>query len=220
LKYIAIKDIIVKEQKGVIAMSEFMTHLFSGRAYTSEEIISFSQCPMTHYPDIAKEMQFHKNVKHIQASSLTQDEFDIFVKEYADNYESIYFFQNPKVKDLSALSCLKNVKFLLFYNFRAAKQLWDMTNNRALKGLFISNSSKLIYNLSAIANVPALEELLLFSNMDHKYTVQSLNPITKCITLKKVMLDCNTENADFDPRDFSHLEVFKYRVDKHRNYQY
>ena len=61
-------------------MSEFIAHLYSGRAYTSEEIISFSQSPMTHFADIDKEMQFHKDVKHIQVSCLTQTEFDIFLK--------------------------------------------------------------------------------------------------------------------------------------------
>lgn len=207
-------------KKGEIRLSEFATHLYSGRAYTSEEIISFSQSPATHFAQIDKEMQFHEGVKHIQVSCLTQDEFDIFVRKYADNYESIYFFQNPKVKDLSALSCLRNVKYLLFYNFRAAKQLWDMSNNASLKGILISESKGLVYDISAIANAPALEEVLLFSNMDRKYTVKTLEPIMASKTLKRVMLECKTENGDFEPSEFSHLEVFKYRVDGHRNYHY
>lgn len=201
-------------------MSEFATHLYSGRAYTSEEIISFSQSPTTHFAQIDKEMQFHEGVKHIQVSCLTQDEFDAFVRKYADNYESIYFFQNPKVKDLSSLACLRNVKYLLFYNFRVAKQLWDMSNNASLKGVLISESKGLIYDISAIANAPALEELLLFSNMDRKYTVKTLEPIMANKTLKRVMLECKTESGDFEPSEFSHLEVFKYRVDRHRNYHY
>ena len=44
---------------GGYVMSEFIAHLYSGRAYTSEEIISFSQSPMTHFADIDEEMQFH-----------------------------------------------------------------------------------------------------------------------------------------------------------------
>lgn len=201
-------------------MSEFFTHLYSGRAYTAKETISFSQSPTTHFSEIDKEMQFHKGVKHIQVSCLTQYEFDTFVKEYADKYESIYFFQNPKVKDLSALADLHNVKYLLFYNFRLAKQLWDMSHNDSLKGILVSESKNMIYDISAIANAPALEELLLFSNMDRKYTVQTLEPIKANKTLKRVMLECKTENGDFEPNNFSHLEVFKYRVDRHRNYRY
>lgn len=201
-------------------MSEFIAHLYSGRAYTSEEIISFSQSPMTHFADIDKEMQFHADAKHVQVSCLTQNEFDVFVGKYADRYESIYFFQNPKVKDLSALAQLRNVQYLLFYNFRSAKLLWDMSQNVSLKGILISESKNLIYDLSAIANASALEEILLFSNMNRKYTVKTLEPVKASKSLKRVMLDCKTENGDFDPAEFVHLDVFQYRVDQYRNFQY
>ena len=97
-------------------MSEFVTHLYSGRAYTAEETISFSKTPLTHFPDVDKEMQCHQNVSHVQVSNLTQAEFDKFVLEYGDRFQSIYFFQNTAVKDLSALAQLKNVEYLLFYN--------------------------------------------------------------------------------------------------------
>ena len=201
-------------------MSEFIAHLYSGRAYTSEEIISFSQSPMTHFADIDKEMQFHADAKHVQVSCLTQNEFDIFVGKYADRYESIYFFQNPKVKDLSALAQLRNVQYLLFYNFRSATRLWDMSQNISLKGILISESKNLVYDLSAITSAPALEEFLLFSNMNRKYTVKTLEPVKASRSLKRVMLDCKTENGDFDPAEFAHLDVFQYRVDQYRNFQY
>lgn len=201
-------------------MSEFITHLYSGRAYASEEVISFSQSPLTHFADIDKEMQFHKGVKHIQVSCLTQAEFDIFVKDYADDYESIYFFQNPKVKDLSALAQLRNVQYLLFYNFRSAKLLWDMSQNVSLKGILISESKNLAYDISPIAKAPVLEEFLLFSNINRKYTVKTLEQMKASKSLKRVMLDCKTENGDFDPAEFSHLDVFQYRVDRCKNFQY
>ena len=110
-------------------MSQFISHLYSGRAYSSEEIISFSNNPLTHFADVDKEMQFHKDVSHVQLSNLTQSEFDKFELEYGDNFKTIYFFQNTQVRDLSALGKLKNVEYLLFYNLRAAKSLWNMSNN-------------------------------------------------------------------------------------------
>ena len=198
---------------------DFEIQRYSGRAYTAEESISFSQSPRTHFSDVHKEMQYHKNVSHVQVSCLTQEEFDVFVKEYADQYESIYFFQNSKVKDLSALSSLHNVKYLLFYNMRSAKALWNMSENRSLKGIMISASKNLVYDLSQIAMAPALEELLLLGNMDRKYTVKSLAPIQESRSLKRVMLDCRTEAGDFDPGEFS-FELFRYRVDGHRNFRY
>ncbi len=201
-------------------MSEFLTHQYSGRAYTAEENVSFSQCKTTHFADIDKEMQFHKSVKHLQISQLTQDEFDYFVKNYADRYKSIYFFQNPKVRDLSALSQLHNVEYLLFYNLSSTKKLWDMSGNTSLKGLFISDSKNMIYDISEIAKAPVLEELLLFSSLERKHIIKTLFPIKNSKTLKRVMLECKTENADFVPDDFSNLEVFNYRVDKYKNYNY
>ena len=162
-------------------------------------------------------MAFHLSADHVQVSNLTQAEFDAFVTKYADRYKSIYFFQYPKVTDLSALSALRSVEYLLLFNLRSAKGLWDLRGNTSLKGLLLGESRKLIYDLSPIARAPALEELLVASIMDRKYTVRSLAPLLQCRTLKRVMLDCSTENRDFDPADFSHLEHFAYRVDGKRS---
>ncbi|MBQ3147366.1 MAG: hypothetical protein IJB91_06530 [Oscillospiraceae bacterium] len=199
-------------------MSIFLTHRYSGRCYSAEETISFSQSPQTSLADVDREMAFHLGADHVQVSCLTQAEFDAFVTKYADRFKSIYFFQNPKVKDLSALSQLRNVEYLLFYNLRSAKGLWDMRGNASLKGILLGESCKnLIWDLSPIAHAPALEEFLVISPMDRKYTVRSLSPLLECRTLKRVMLDCNTENQDFDPASFSHLEHFQYRVDRKRS---
>ncbi len=201
-------------------VSDFISHLFSGRQYTAQEIISFSQSPLTHYADIDTEMQYHQGVEHIQVSCLTQNEFDTFVEKYADNYKSIYFFQNLLIRDLSALSSLKNVEYLLFYNVKNAKSLWDMHGNTSLKGIFLSASKKISENLSALQDAPALEEFLLSGTLDKKYVVQSLEPLKNCANLKRVMIDCNTAQQDFDPEVFSCLDTFLYRVDSKRNFSY
>lgn len=201
-------------------MSEFMTQEYSARAYTSEEIISFSGSPLTHFPDMEREMEFHRNVSHVQVSGLTQAEFDRFVLDYGNNFRTIYFFQNPKVRDLSALAQLQNVEYLLFYNVRPAGCLWDMANNHCLKGILISACGAMGYDLSPLCAAPTLEELLLFGTLDRKCTVKSLNPLKECRNLKRVMLECRTEDQGFLPEDFAHLEVLKYRVDRFRNYKY
>lgn len=198
-------------------MSDFKTHLYTSRAYTAEETISFSAKSRTHLQDLDEEMKYHMNVTHVQVSGLTQAEFDRFAAEYADNFKSIYFFQNPKVKDLSALQKLRNVEYLLFYNLKSAQGLWDMRQNQNLKGLFLNNR-KLCYDLSPLTAAPALEEVLIAGPMDGKFTVRSLNPLKACHHLKRAMLNCNTEDKGFSPEDFAHLEVLKYRVDRKRNY--
>lgn len=200
-------------------MRELDIHRYTGRAYSAEEIISFSQNPRTHFPDVDKEMVFHKNVSHVQVSNLTQAEFDKFVLDYGRLYQSIYFFQNTQVKDLSVLTTLKKVEFLLFYNLRNAKSLWNMSGNDNLKGIFISESKRLCYDLSLLPTAPSLEEFVLFSNMDRRYTVKSLEPLKNCKNLKRIMLECNTEDHLFIPEKFSHFETFTYCVDGYRNDQ-
>ncbi len=200
------------------ALAELHVRSYSGRAYASDEIVSFSQSPCTHLADVHREMEFHKEVRHVQVSNVTQDEFDLFVREYADRYDSIYFFQNPKVKDLSALVGLKHVSYLLFYNCRGAKALWDMSGNISLRGIQISESKGMVYDLSPIARAPALEELVLLSNLNRKYPVHTLEPVRENKTLKRVMLVCDTETGDFCPETFQGLDVFMYRVDQYKNF--
>ena len=54
--------------------------------------------------------------------------------------------------------------------------------------------------------------------MEETAFVQPLDPIRESKTLKRVMAECKTENGDFEPGDFSHLEVSQYRVDRYRNH--
>ena len=93
-----------------IYVSKFVLHKYSGMAYDSKQIITFPEKPSLTPSDIDEEMKYHTGVSSIKVPNLTQEEFDYFISNYGDNYESIYFFYNTKVKDLSALSKLKKVK--------------------------------------------------------------------------------------------------------------
>ena len=152
-------------------MSKFELHKYSGMKYESNQIISFSESS-----SIDETMKNHTDVSAVEVREMTQLEFDYFITNYGDNFESIYFFHNTKVKDLSALSKLKKVKYLLFYNFRS-ESLWDMSENGNLRGIMISDSKKMIYNLEQMQYAPNLEELLLFSSMFNKYSVKSIAQI-------------------------------------------
>lgn len=200
-------------------MSEFELHKYSGMAYESNQIITFSENPSRALPDIDEEMKFHVGVSSVQVSNLTQKEFDYFVVNYGDNYESIYFFQNTKVKDLSALSQLKKVKYLLFYNIRGAG-LWDMHQNEGLLGIMISASKKMLYDLEQLQHAPNLEELLLFSTMFNKYPVKTITPLRNCQKLKRLFMEFNTEDKSFVPEEFDFLNEFKYQCDRKRNFTY
>lgn len=196
--------------------SPFELHAFSSRAYSAAECITFGNKCLS-LSDLDAEMQHHKGVSHIMVCDPTQEEFDQFVAQYADQYASIYFFHIRKVKDLSLLTTLRHVQWLLFYNAHA-EGLWDMHRNLTLRGVLVSDSSKMIYNLEQFSNAPALEEVILLSSMDRKYTTHSLAPLLQCSHLRRVMLELNTESKDFRPEEFAHLDVFQYQVDRKRNF--
>lgn len=200
-------------------MSEFELLEYSRMAYEPKQIITFSENPSTALPDIDEEMKFHVGASSVQVSNLTQKEFDYFVVNYGDNYESIYFFQNAKVKDLSALSQLKKVKYLLFYNVRGTV-LWDMHQNEGLRGILISNSKNMLYDLERLQYAPNLEELLLFSSTFIKYPVKTIFPLKRCKKLKRLFIEFNTEDKSFSPNEFDFLDVFKYQCDRKRNFTY
>lgn len=62
---------------------------YTGRKYSNSEIISFNEDIQKN--DIDAKMQLHKDVKHIQFSCQSQNVFDYFIEQYADQYETIYF---------------------------------------------------------------------------------------------------------------------------------
>lgn len=196
-------------------MSKFILYQYTSRAYTSAESINLGDQRHT-LPDLDEEMKYHCGVKHIQICNPTQAQFEHFVQHYADQYETIYFFHGRRIRDLSALSSLKNVRCLLFYSC-GAKGLWDMRSNQSLQALFISDSKHLIYNLQPLTSAPALEETILLSSMFSKYIVQSVQPLLDCPHLKRTAMVFNTENHDFDPLAFQHLEAIDYQVDRKRN---
>lgn len=137
-------------------MREYQLHKYSSMSYTSNQIITFSENSSRALPDIDEEMKFHIGVSSVQVSNLTQKEFDYFVVNYGDHFESIYFFQNTKVKDLSALSLLKKVKYLLFYNVRGGG-LWDMHHNEGLLGIMISEAGRCFMTLNSYNTLPSLK---------------------------------------------------------------
>ena len=77
-------------------MCEFELHKYTGMPYTSNQLITFSENPSKALPDIDEEMKFHVGVSSVKVSNLTQKEFDYFIENYGDNFESGYFFSKYK----------------------------------------------------------------------------------------------------------------------------
>ena len=76
-------------------------------------------------------------------------------------------------------------------------ELWDMSKIESLKGIMISDSKKMLYNLEQLQYAPNLEELLLFSTMFNKYPVKTITPLKNCKKLKRLFIEFNTEDKSF-----------------------
>lgn len=200
-------------------MRKFELHKYSGMAYDDAQIISFAREEPVTLSDLHEKMKHCTGISSVQVTNLTQEAFDEFVNKYGDTFESIYFFHNTKVKDLSALSQLKKVKYLLFYNIRG-QALWDMQFNESLKGIMIRDSKKTLYDLNPLSSAPELEELILLSSMFQKYPVKTIAPLGNCRKLKRLFMDFNTEDKSFRSEDFEFLDVFQYQCDRKRNFTY
>ena len=95
-----------------------------------------------------------------------------------------------------------------------------MSKNESLKGIMISDSKKMLYNLEQLQYAPNLEELLLFSTMFNKYPVKTITPLKNCKKLKRLFIEFNTEDKSFFPEEFDFLDEFKYQCDRKRNFTY
>ncbi len=100
----------------------------------------------------------HPGLDRISVAGLHQDTFDYFVHTYGHRFKAIYFFKNKTVADLSALAELENIEVIGYFLNQRADKLWNMSGNKRLKMLEISDFSRL-KDFSGIETAPALEAL-------------------------------------------------------------
>ena len=116
------------------------------------------------------------DARSIVISGLKQDTFDYFVRRYGKQFEAISFWKNKLVKDLSSLASLNGVKFINWFFNQRASSLWDMSENRALKGLSIYDFSRL-HSIDEIETAPELEYFGLGDLVWAGMTIDSLKPV-------------------------------------------
>ena len=101
-------------------------------------------------------LALYENKEAITISGLTQETFEYFIKTYGKELRAVRFFKNKMVEDWSLLGTLPDIEYIhWFYNQRITK-LWDMSGNTHLKGLCISDFTRL-KNLDGVEKAPALE---------------------------------------------------------------
>ncbi|MDD2502860.1 MAG: internalin [Clostridia bacterium] len=101
----------------------------------------------------------YPNLDTLTIMGLSQDTFEYFIHKYGYQLEAIRFFKNKFVEDLSLLGTLPNLEFVYFFHNQRVTQLWDMRKNYSLKGLSISDFSRLnsIKNIETAPNIEYFE---------------------------------------------------------------
>lgn len=132
-----------------------------GGKITKEQIDSIKQ-----YPD----------ANSIIISGLEQKTFEYFINEYGRQFQAISFWKNKGVEDLSLLSELEHIEFITYFFNQKATKLWDMSNNKELKGLEIDDFSKL-HSIDEIEYAPNLEVFNIGNAVWSKMQIDSLKPV-------------------------------------------
>jgi len=113
----------------------------SGGRITKEEIDRLSE---------------YENKEAITISGLTQETFEYFIKKYGKELRAVRFFKNKMVEDWSLFETLPDIEYIYWFHNQRITALWDMSNNIALKGLCISDFTRL-KRLDGIEKATGLE---------------------------------------------------------------
>lgn len=114
--------------------------------------------------------------KSIIISGLKQDTFEYFVNTYGKQFQAITFWKNKGVLDLSALSSLSEIEYISYFFNQKVSKLWDMTNNKKLIGLSLTDFSKL-HSLDGIEKAVNLEYFDVGNRVEARMEIESFKPI-------------------------------------------
>ena len=84
----------------------------------------------------------YPDAKLIIISGLEQKTFEYLINEYGKQFKVISFWKNKGVEDLSSLSELVEIEYITYFFNQKATKLWNMSTNKALKGLELDDFTK------------------------------------------------------------------------------
>lgn len=109
---------------------------------------------------IAKEeidrLSMYDNKEALTISGLTQETFEYFINKYGKELRAVRFFKNKMVEDWSLLGSLPDIEYIYWFHNQRITKLWDMSKNVGLKGLCISDFTRL-KKLDGVEKAPNLE---------------------------------------------------------------
>lgn len=118
----------------------------------------------------------HPEVELVRITGLRQDTFAYFIQTYGRQLRAIEFFKNKLVEDWSLLGTLPKLEYVYWFHNQRIERLWDMSGNAALKGLCISDFSRL-HSIEGIQAAPALQYFSFQDAIWNTSEVESFLPL-------------------------------------------
>jgi hypothetical protein len=144
---------------------------------------------------------------------LQQDTFEYFIRNYGDQLRTIDFFKNKRIEDLSLLGTLPNLEYVSFHYNQRVTQLWDMSRNFALKGLYISDFKRL-HSIKNIETAPGLEIFQIDYAICSTMVIDSLKFLSNTGIRDLKFYGMKIEDEDFSfVTEMKYLEVFDFGSD-------
>ncbi len=126
--------------------------------------------------DDIDQLASHPEAQVVRIMGLRQDTFEYFIQTYGRQLRIIEFFKNKLVEDWSLLGSLPELKYVHWFANQRIDKLWDMSKNYSLKGLCISDFSRL-HNIEGIDKAPALEYFSFQDAIWDSSEVESFSPL-------------------------------------------
>ncbi len=158
-----------------------------------KDLADFNSGDSIHFAAPAKNLERLRNlnVKNIWIIGANDKELSKILKWINPTYLNLY---QVLVKDLSILETLAGTETLVLnWNTKAAA-LWDMSKNRNLRTLEITDFSK-IHDLGQLALATQLTSLVIGGGTEKPMKIESLQPLSKLTSLRYLALS-NLKVAD------------------------
>ncbi|RHW75238.1 hypothetical protein [Colwellia sp. RSH04] len=137
-------------------------------------------------------------VSNLKISGLHQDTLEYLINNYARKIHKIELFKCPKVEDLSPLEDLISAKVIVVWWNQKAKTLWDVSKNKCLKKLQLTDLQK-VHNLDELSNSTTIENIHIQSGMWKANLYETIEPISSIKNLTSFGFAANIQDNRIEP---------------------
>ena len=152
-----------------------------GQFPNEEETFWLHDTTTTRNPKLTEEeidiLRDHPSLDTIRISNLRQDTFEYLIRTYGTQFKNIIISHSQLVEDWSLLGTLPGLEYLYFHWNQRITRLWDLSGNPNLKGLFLSNFTRL-HSIEGIEKGRSLRQLFIGDAVWTTWVIDSLMPLS------------------------------------------